>query len=1374
MSIAVKKYFGVFIRLLSISLIYSYVTPVWSQQQSDFEREKAAAYTQFARGQIQDSISRLQALAPKASSKFVGAQLDRDLLEICATGFFFKCYFDAKNALIEAIKSDKELAPLNPELLLYAVREGIWFNQKEFIQNVVKSGASAYIYPPAFPATYAELQLALHSVSINKNDLKTAEEMTSSAIMGLLLSDPNNTYRTCKILVGLMSALLAKQDIVGAFQLLEVIDPYISKKLSHESLLYADYMNSVGLLFTFTKNYSAAVATLTTATELYKKVDFSPEIRDFNLSGLNSLSSAALLIDGKTDEAKRMHAQHPMQSHREEIIKRGYFQNFTEFYFGLSDVLISAVSKSPPDSRWKELFEKTPIWDLSDYVLSVVNAYRSFGLACIEMGNGDRTTAATHFIEAAKKRISLFENFMRVNFEGFQLPSLVDRIVIGVAIQFAADFKPSEAADLMLRGSEILLRNLRYSIGDEAILLASQPTQALRKNAHAYINLVQQKRAWELKSIKQWLDAPNPNIKGVQIGEYTSVATSVTKLKDQFLKGSNFVQANGLPTISEIQKNLSTREVFITYFPMAAGFGRLCIDKTNSSYSFGTFAQTSISNARLLEFATTASYGPDPQLDSQYPIEAAIDLRNVLFDGIETCMKPGSHVIISLPVDLTGVPVAALLKERPPRLGEGYDLKRARWLIRDYSFSVVVSARQYLAVSTHALQRQARQEYLGIGDPLLDRKLTAELAQVFSKLDAPSKDSAHLELKEIPETANEIRTVSAEFTEGKTDILLRNGATEGAFRSKALGDYDVIHFATHGVFSPDQNGLGESALILTSGKSSGDSFDDGVLSASEIAKLSLQARLVVLSACNSAKYNQQQANLGVRDLQAAFTAAGVPTILAALWSIDSVTASDLVSHFFSNWRSGKYGGAGLALSHTIRSFLDRSDRAHQHPRFWAPFVIFGDGAVEGKPIKTPVSAGNTLKPLDALKALRDFESGGEIIDSANLGSDLILSLMGDWDGKRMAGIISSRTSDGVEKWRVTSKTISAGKVIVKENQIFAVGSKGIDQFTPVIRSIDRSGHELWTKEFPDLVGYNFADLGPSNSSIIIIAYPTFIEPAPEKTAYLLSIDRSGNEIRRVPFRIDTSRVGSATEALIQVIGGQVVVAVNSGYILKLNSRKKSVLGLPLSCFEEESVTLYYFGLSDLGQLSKRSIENFRASNISNLNNELILGGESLDGCSLNGSAAAIKILPDGPTAYLWKEDDIFPSSVRGLTVEDGLLIVVNHERAIGINVIRTGNLGAYSKRWGDDNIAIRDSSLIKVSSKGATSFRQDFSAGISVFLRGVKIVNGKPVLYGSLGGEPASTLHAKSRATLTPPLKSPSALISLRNIGIGRFIFRVQ
>jgi hypothetical protein len=111
--------------------------------------------------------------------------------------------------------------------MLYVLRERIWFDDKNFIQQIIdKGGTSIYALPNQFPATYAQMQLAMHAVYVNRNDLKTAEEATSSAIMGLLLSNPNQPYTTCKILVGLLSALLTEQDIVGAFQLLNLIDPY--------------------------------------------------------------------------------------------------------------------------------------------------------------------------------------------------------------------------------------------------------------------------------------------------------------------------------------------------------------------------------------------------------------------------------------------------------------------------------------------------------------------------------------------------------------------------------------------------------------------------------------------------------------------------------------------------------------------------------------------------------------------------------------------------------------------------------------------------------------------------------------------------------------------------------------------------------------------------------------------------------------------------------------------------------------------------------------------------------------------------------------------------------------------------------------------
>jgi CHAT domain-containing protein len=127
---------------------------------------------------------------------------------------------------------------------------------------------------------------------------------------------------------------------------------------------------------------------------------------------------------------------------------------------------------------------------------------------------------------------------------------------------------------------------------------------------------------------------------------------------------------------------------------------------------------------------------------------------------------------------------------------------------------------------------------------------------------------------------------------------------------------------------------------------------DGLLTASKISRLSLNARLVVLSACNTARYDIAQASLGVQDLQAAFTVAGAPTLLASLWPVESATARKLTIGFFTQWRSPQTGAAD-ALARATRAFLDTADPAHQHPRFWAPFVVAGNGGVRGAPDQHP-------------------------------------------------------------------------------------------------------------------------------------------------------------------------------------------------------------------------------------------------------------------------------------------------------------------------------------------------------------------------------------------------------------------------------------
>ena len=69
-------------------------------------------------------------------------------------------------------------------------------------------------------------------------------------------------------------------------------------------------------------------------------------------------------------------------------------------------------------------------------------------------------------------------------------------------------------------------------------------------------------------------------------------------------------------------------------------------------------------------------------------------------------------------------------------------------------------------------------------------------------------------------------------------------------RSTPLKDYRILHFATHGLVAGDLSGLTEPALVLTLPPVASET-DDGLLTASEIATLSLDADWVVLSACNT-------------------------------------------------------------------------------------------------------------------------------------------------------------------------------------------------------------------------------------------------------------------------------------------------------------------------------------------------------------------------------------------------------------------------------------------------------------------------------------------------------------------------------------------
>src|SRR5439155_19182706 len=178
----------------------------------------------------------------------------------------------------------------------------------------------------------------------------------------------------------------------------------------------------------------------------------------------------------------------------------------------------------------------------------------------------------------------VFEGFLTRRFEGFQLPTLIDSLVLQTALTSLIDFPPSDAADLALKSSEMLSRTLRHQTSDFAVLIGSQKTERARATVRSYYLLLQQKRQWEFDQIKNLL-AGGTKEAGYMITTYSGLAETVGQLGQTLAKDKNYAKAIGYPTIAAVQAALEPKEVFLTFFPTLKGMGRLCISKTTTHFS---------------------------------------------------------------------------------------------------------------------------------------------------------------------------------------------------------------------------------------------------------------------------------------------------------------------------------------------------------------------------------------------------------------------------------------------------------------------------------------------------------------------------------------------------------------------------------------------------------------------------------------------------------------------------------------------------------------------------------------------------------------------------------------------------------------------
>jgi len=153
--------------------------------------------------------------------------------------------------------------------------------------------------------------------------------------------------------------------------------------------------------------------------------------------------------------------------------------------------------------------------------------------------------------------------------------------------------------------------------------------------------------------------------------------------------------------------------------------------------------------------------------------------------------------------------------------------------------------------------------------------------------------------------------------------------------SPELKQYQIIHFATHGILNSTNPELSGVVLSLFDNKGKPQ---NGFLRLHDIFNLSLPAELVVLSACETG-LGEEVKGEGLIGLTRGFMYAGTPRVVVSLWSVDDQATSELMQKFYINMLRKNLKPAAALRAAQIEMSRNQNYAA---PYYWAGFTLQGE------------------------------------------------------------------------------------------------------------------------------------------------------------------------------------------------------------------------------------------------------------------------------------------------------------------------------------------------------------------------------------------------------------------------------------------------
>jgi CHAT domain-containing protein len=330
-----------------------------------------------------------------------------------------------------------------------------------------------------------------------------------------------------------------------------------------------------------------------------------------------------------------------------------------------------------------------------------------------------------------------------------------------------------------------------------------------------------------------------------------------------------------------------------------------------------------------------------------FDTQTSFELYRQVFGPLEDMIaaKPRWSLVVN--GALTSLPPQLLITRDP----NGKELKDVDWLLRSHAVTVLPSIASLKVLRGKSAMTDAAKPLIGFADPVFERDRQLQNVRVAANVTAARgirgtvADIAELRtaLPPLPETATELKKVAASVNADGANLFIGADATETRVKQAKLDQYRIVYFATHGLLAGDVADFAklnaEPALVLSLPENPTD-FDDGLLTASKVAQLKLNADWVILSACNTASAEKPGAE-ALSGLARAFFYAGARSLIVSNWEVNSDSAVTLMTGTFAALAADPKLSHAEALRKSMLAMIDQHPE-QADPKYWAPFVVVGE------------------------------------------------------------------------------------------------------------------------------------------------------------------------------------------------------------------------------------------------------------------------------------------------------------------------------------------------------------------------------------------------------------------------------------------------